>query len=73
MGIRVDKGEGIIYFADTHPRIDEMLKGTPYQGSYARIIGRMAGVVKKHTMRYTGCVKRATGIPWNAVFGEGEK
>jgi putative DNA primase/helicase len=70
MGIRLEADEGLIYIAEGHDRIKDILRDSPHAGSYSRILQRLKGNVKKQSMRFTGCVKRATGIPWNAVFGE---
>ena len=70
MGIRMETDEGLIFIAEGHKRIKEMLRDSPHQSGYSRILRRLPNVVERPSMRFIGCVKKAIGIPWNTVFGE---
>jgi hypothetical protein len=67
-GIRYDQDDGLVYISNSHDSIRRILRGTPWENSWSRILKRIPGAVPVPAMRFFGSNTRALGIPWNTIF-----
>ena len=72
IGIRVDRGDGHVWFANTHQGLANLLAASPWAGAWAVILGRHTYARKSdNPVRYTtGTKTRAIGIPYAIVTGQ---
>jgi hypothetical protein len=67
-GIRSDPDGGLVYISNSHDSIKKILRNTPWENSWARILKRIPGAVPMPAMRFFGSNTRAQGIPWDTIF-----
>jgi putative DNA primase/helicase len=73
-GIKVDTGNSyidpVLWISDSHNAIKAILVNTPWPRTWGKILGRMKNAVKKKSVRFTGSVTGATGIPFKEFYSE---
>lgn len=65
-GIRYSDGSVVI--SESHPRLKEILKETPWGGGWGEIISRIPGAIRVPAYRFAGMTTRAVKIPIQEVI-----
>lgn len=65
-GIRYS--DGMVIVSESHPRLKEILKDTPWGGGWADILSRVEGATRIPAYRFAGMTTRAVKLPVEAIL-----
>lgn len=69
IGIKVERFNDEVLFANSAPALTELLRGTPWAASWRKALLRLKGSLRLGTRRFNGyLVSRATSIPLSLVI-----
>lgn len=70
-GFRVDIYEKVVWIANKHSKLSEIMKDSPYQ-TWSRLLLRCDGAYpSSNAIKFAGSSSRAVGIPKDVILGDG--